>query len=323
MINVEAVYWLIGALFVAWAALIARDENHPHRWGASSFWGLLGLCFFYGTWVQAGTAPAWILGVAVLILVAIAATGRLKHGPAKTSTPAEREAFAARFGNKLFVPALAIPVVTVILVLAAPVLKIGSTPILDPKNTTLVALAIGAIVAAVLAVVLLKPKNKLNPVIESRRLLEAIGWAALLPQMLSTLGILFTKAGVGTAVGTLATTVMPKGSLLAGVIVYCVGMFLFTILMGNGFAAFPIMTAAIGWPVLVQEFHGTPAIVFAIGMLAGFCGTLCTPMAANFNLVPSALLEMRNKYGVITAQVGTAIPLLVVNTALMYFLAFH
>jgi uncharacterized membrane protein len=100
-------------------------------------------------------------------------------------------------------------------------------------------------------------------------------------------------------------------------------MFLFTVLMGNGFAAFPIMTAAIGWPVLVQTFHGDPAIVFAIGMLAGFCGTLCTPMAANFNLVPSALLEMKNKYGVITAQVGTAIPLLAVNIALMYFLAFH
>jgi uncharacterized membrane protein len=322
VINVEAVYWLIGALFIAWASLIARDENHPHRVGASSFWGLLGLCFFYGTWVTAGTAPAWVLGVAVLVLVALAATGRLKHGRARTSSPAERVQSAAKFGNRLFIPALAIPVVTVILVLAAPVLTVGKTPILDPKNTTLVALAIGAIVAAVLAVVLLKPKNKLNPIIESRRILESIGWAALLPQMLSTLGILFTKAGVGTAVGTLATAVMPKGSLIAGVIVYCLGMFIFTILMGNGFAAFPIMTAAIGWPVLVQQFHGNPAIVFAIGMLAGFCGTLCTPMAANFNLVPSALLEMKNKYGVITAQVGTAIPLLVVNTALMYFLAF-
>jgi uncharacterized membrane protein len=106
-------------------------------------------------------------------------------------------------------------------------------------------------------------------------------------------------------------------------VVYCLGMFLFTVLMGNGFAAFPIMTAAIGWPVLVETFHGDPAIVFAIGMLVGFCGTLCTPMAANFNLVPSALLEMKNKYGVITAQAGTAIPLLAVNIGLMYFLAFH
>ncbi|WP_136612237.1 DUF979 domain-containing protein [Sinomonas albida] len=322
MINVEAVYWLIGILFIAWAVLIVRDANHPRRWGSSAFWGLLGLCFFYGTWVQAGTAPGWILGIAVLVLVALAATRQLADGRAKTSTGEQREAFAARFGNKLFIPALTLPVVTVLLVLLAPVLTIGKTPILDPKNTTLVALAIGAIVAAVVALVILRPKHPLTPVFESRRILESIGWAALLPQMLSTLGILFTKAGVGTAVSTLVTGVMPKGSLLAAVIVYCVGLFVFTVLMGNGFAAFPIMTAAIGWPVLVQQFHGNPAIVFAIGMLAGFCGTLCTPMAANFNLVPSALLEMKNKYGVITAQLGTAFPLLVVNTALMYFLAF-
>lgn len=322
MINVEAVYWLIGILFIAWAVLIVRDANHPRRWGSSAFWGLLGLCFFYGTWVQAGTAPGWILGIAVLVLVALAATRQLADGKARTSTGEQREAFAARFGNKLFIPALTLPVVTVLLVLLAPVLTIGKTPILDPKNTTLVALAIGAIVAAVVALVILRPKHPLTPVFESRRILESIGWAALLPQMLSTLGILFTKAGVGTAVSTLVTGVMPKGSLLAAVIVYCVGLFVFTVLMGNGFAAFPIMTAAIGWPVLVQQFHGNPAIVFAIGMLAGFCGTLCTPMAANFNLVPSALLEMKNKYGVITAQLGTAFPLLVVNTALMYFLAF-
>ena len=45
-------------------------------------------------------------------------------------------------------------------------------------------------------------------------------------------------------------------------------------------------------------------------------------MAANFNLVPSALLEMKDKYGVIKAQVGTGVPMLGVNVALMYFLAF-
>ena len=323
MIKVEAVFWLIGMLFVAWAFLIARDTSHPKRWGSSTFWGLLGLCFFYGTWVQAGTAPAWILGIGVLVLVALASTGLLGDGKARTTSVESRTESAAKFGNKLFIPALTLPVVTVVLVLLAPVLKIGGQPVFDPTNTTLVALAVGAVVAAIVAVVILRPQQKLTPVFEGRRILESIGWAALLPQMLSTLGILFTKAGVGTAVGTLAKGMLPEGSLLAAVVVYSVGMFLFTVLMGNAFAAFPIMTAAIGWPVLVQTFHGTPAIVFAIGMLAGFCGTLCTPMAANFNLVPSALLEMKNKYGVIKAQVPTAIPLLGVNIVLMYFFAFH
>jgi uncharacterized membrane protein len=100
-------------------------------------------------------------------------------------------------------------------------------------------------------------------------------------------------------------------------------MALFTMVMGNAFAAFPVMVAAIGMPLLIKQYGGDPAIVCAIGMLAGFCGTLMTPMAANFNLVPAALLELKDKNGVIKAQIGTALPLLAVNIALIYLLAFR
>ena len=99
-------------------------------------------------------------------------------------------------------------------------------------------------------------------------------------------------------------------------------MALFTMVMGNAFAAFPVMTAAIGLPLLIRTYGGDPAIVCAIGMLAGFCGTLMTPMAANFNLVPAALLDLKDKHGVIKRQVGTAVPLLIVNILLIYWLAF-
>ena len=58
-------------------------------------------------------------------------------------------------------------------------------------------------------------------------------------------------------------------------------------------------------------------------MLAGFCGTLMTPMAANFNLVPAALLELKDQYAVIKAQVATALPLLAINILLIYFAAFR
>lgn len=322
MIGVEAVYWFVGVLFLAWAALIASDAHHPRRWGSCAFWGLLGLCFFYGTWVQSEQAPGWILGIAVIVMVILASTGQLKNGQARTTTGTEREAYSRTFGSKLFIPALTLPVVTVLVVLLAPYLTINGQLIISPVNSTLVALGIGAIAGVIVGLVILRPRQVFTPILEGRRILESIGWAALLPQMLSTLGILFTKAGVGVAVGTLATVVLPEGSLIAAVLVYCVGMFLFTVLMGNAFAAFPIMTAAIGWPVLVQTFDGNPAAIFAIGMLSGFCGTLVTPMAANFNLVPSALLEMKDKYGVIKAQVGTGVPMLGINVALMYFLAF-
>ena len=83
------------------------------------------------------------------------------------------------------------------------------------------------------------------------------------------------------------------------------------------------MIAAIGVPILIQQDGGDPAVIGAVGMLAGFCGTLMTPMAANFNIVPAALLELRNQYGVIKAQVATALPLLVANILILYFAAFR
>ncbi|HGH5481294.1 TPA: DUF979 family protein, partial [Staphylococcus pseudintermedius] len=65
-----------------------------------------------------------------------------------------------------------------------------------------------------------------------------------------------------------------------------------------------------------------PTIVGALAMTGGFCGTLLTPMAANFNTLPVALLEMKDELAVIKAQAPMAIMLIVVHIILMYILAF-
>ena len=328
MLTAEWLYWLIGAFFVAIAVNILRDTEHPRRLGSAVFWGLLGISFFYGTFVQSGQAPAWLLGIVVLVMVVLAGFGRVGRGKDRTTTPEERTRLAESFGNKLFVPALVVPIVAVLVALVGPLIMIAGGPLLAEGSATLTGLGISAIVALLVAMRLLRPPSPGTPpslgvpLRESSRLLEAIGWAALLPQMLSTLGSLFTEAGVGKAVGTIAGWMLPEGSLLAAVAVYAIGMAAFTIIMGNAFAAFPIMTAAVGWPVLVQTFGGAPAPIFAIGMLSGFCGTLMTPMAANFNLVPAALLEMKDKYGPIKAQLPTAGLVLLVNIGVMYVVAF-
>jgi uncharacterized membrane protein len=201
--------------------------------------------------------------------------------------------------------------------------KLGDgKPLLETGFGTIIGLGVASLLALAVGLALLRPRSPAVPMHEGRRLLEHIGWAAILPQMLATLGLLFTASGVGKAVGRVTDHLVPKGSLIAAVALYCIGMAIFTIIMGNAFAAFPVMTAAVGWPLLVQQFGGTPAVVFAVGMLAGFCGTLCTPMAANFNLVPAALLEMKDQSGPIKAQIPTAIPLLGCNIVIMYIFAF-
>jgi uncharacterized membrane protein len=167
----------------------------------------------------------------------------------------------------------------------------------------------------------------LVPLREGRRLLDSVGWAAILPQMLASLGVVFLVSGVGTEVGRLFSQQLALDSRLAAVAAYCLGMALFTVLMGNAFAAFPVMTAAVGLPVVVQRFGGAPAVVCAIGMLSGFCGTLMTPMAANFNIVPANLLELPDRNApfnaVIRTQAPTALPLLAANILLMWWLAFR
>jgi uncharacterized membrane protein len=100
-------------------------------------------------------------------------------------------------------------------------------------------------------------------------------------------------------------------------------MVIFTMIMGNAFAAFPVMVAAIGIPILIHADGGNPAVIGAVGMLTGFCGTLMTPMAANFNIVPAALLELKSQYAVIRMQVATAIPLFIANILILYIAGFH
>jgi uncharacterized membrane protein len=99
-------------------------------------------------------------------------------------------------------------------------------------------------------------------------------------------------------------------------------MAVFTMIMGNAFAAFAVITGGIGLPLIVHMHGGNPAIMAAIGMFAGYCGTLMTPMAANFNLVPALLLDLKDKNAVIKAQVPIGLVMLVVNIFLMYFLVY-
>src|SRR5436305_5631671 len=141
--------------------------------------------------------------------------------------------------------------------------------------------------------------------------------------MLAALGVIFAAAGVGTTIGTMAGVIIPSGSVFLAVLLYALGMVVFTMIMGNAFAAFPVMVAAIGVPILIHQDGGNPAVIGAVGMLSGFCGTLMTPMAANFNMVPAALLELKRQYGVIRGPRPTSLPLLAVNVLLIYFLAFR
>ncbi|MZD08503.1 DUF979 family protein [Streptomyces sp. SID5785] len=321
MIKVEWLYWLIGLVFVVMAVQMAMDRTNPKRWTSAAFWGLLGLTFPYGTGVATGatayTLPAEPLGVAVLALIVLAGFNFIGKGTPVTTTGEEREASAARLGNKLFVPALTIPLVAIVCASF-----LDESGLFETGKATLIGLGLGCVVGLVVGMLVTGERKLSTPLHAGRSMLEAMGSALLLPQLLSVLGAIFAVAGVGTQVGKIVNDVLPDNSKYLAVLAYCVGMFLFTVIMGNAFAAFPVMTAAIGWPVLIQQMHGNEVAILAMGMLAGFAGTLCTPMAANFNIVPATLLELKDQYGPIKAQLPTGIALLGCTVVLMALFGF-
>ncbi len=316
MIKLSVVYVLAGLVFAAYAALSAADQANPKRWRNALFWGLFALSFLAGD--RLGNLGN---GVLVLAMAATAGIGRLGQGMPAGPTAEQKRESAARLGNKLFVPALVIPAVVLFGTLLVKTWQVGGEPLLDPKQATLISLAAGAVIAAAVALILLR-QPLISPLQEGRRLMDTVGWAALLPQMLAALGAVFALAGVGKVVGDLVVTWFPMGDRASAVAVYCLGMAGFTIIMGNAFAAFPVMTAGVALPFLIGRFGGDPAVVCAMGMLSGFCGTLMTPLAANFNVVPVALLELKDRFAVIRAQTPTALPLLLANMVLMYVFAF-
>ena len=339
MIGLPQLYIAGGLFFAACAWLSARDVSNPQRLRAGAFWALLATSFLSGD--KLGDLGNGLL-VLVLGLVALASMG-LGASHAPTSTAAERRESATRHGSALFLIALIIPVTALAGTLLAKQAH-WAAALIDGKQATLVSLVLGVLLALAVAAVVLRPvahlagtttprpvgafeRSVVMPLREGRRLLDAVGWAAILPQMLASLGAVFLAAGVGAQVGKLFSAHLPLDSRFTAVATYCVGMALFTALMGNAFAAFPVMTAAVGLPVIVHRFGGDPAVVCAIGMLSGFCGTLLTPMAANFNVVPANLLDLPDRNapfnGVIRAQAPTALPLLAVNIALMLLLAWR
>ena len=311
MIGLPQIYALAGLVFAAFAGLSVRDGSNPKRYSTAAFWGLLALSMLAGD--RLGDLGN---GFLVLALVAIAGLGGLGKGVAGDDA-AQQQTRAASHGNRLFLLALVIPATALIGSFAFKAVP----QLVDPRQVTLVSLALGVLLASAAGLIWLR-ESPLVPLQQGRRLMDAVGWAALLPQMLASLGAVFAIAGVGKVVGEAMSGVIPADSRLAAVVAYGLGMALFTMVMGNAFAAFPVMMAAIGLPLLIQHYHGDPAVIAAVGMLAGFCGTLMTPMAANFNVVPAALLDLKDRNAVVKAQIGTALPLLVFNIALIAWVAF-
>lgn len=303
--GLEGVFVLSGVVLLAIAAASARDERNPARAGTALFWALLGVIFVTGSLL-----PHAITGALVLALAALEATGQVRHGSFDEPPPAEREARATKLGNGLFLPVLCVPVLTYGGLLAFS----GSG--YDLNHVLYISLGAASVAAALLALALTRDRPGVL-VEEGRRLADAVGPVVILPQLLASLGVLFTAAGVGAVIAHHIRVLIPAGSPLMVVSATMLSVAALSFLMGNSFAAYPVIMSGLAAPLLIEKGGADPAMIGALLMTAASCGTLCSPMAANFNLVPPALFEMRDRYGVIRFQAPFALAMLAVHIAIV------
>ena len=297
------VVWVIFGLITIYAGIKnLLDKENPSRVGTAVFWCSFGIVCGFGSWL-----PAKVSGVLVLIMCLPPIFKKVKIGKTDNPTKEHTEQQFKKIGMKIFVPAFSVAVCSLFFALFS-------------NMSSMVAITVGVIVAMVLLMAFDTKQNKpavfLN---DSERFLGITGPLSMLPQLLGCLGGVFTAAGVGDVIAQLVEKIVPKGNVNIGIIVYAIGMVLFTMIMGNAFAAITVMTVGIGAP-FVLAYGANPVVIGMLALTCGYCGTLLTPMAANFNILPVAILNMKDRWGAIKNQVLVAIFMLVFQICYMIVL---
>lgn len=310
LFSLDAVYVLTGLVLWVFAALNFRDRENANRRGSALFWLTLGAVFVFGSLM-----PHWLTGLLVLLMVGLDGAGRVGHkaragGTTKSGQAAPKE---TSLGNRIFLPVLLIPALAFGFALA---FRLAGA---DTSRGALVGLGFGG-AAALLAGLYLTGGGAREAFEEGRRLNDSMGSVIILPQLLASLGVIFAASKVGELIASGIKGVIPEESLFLLVAANCLGMTLFTLVMGNSFAAFPVITTGVLVPLIVRPFGVDPAMAAIVTLTAGSTGTLMTPMAANFNIVPAALLNMRDQYGVIKFQIPYALTMWVLHVVVLWLM---
>lgn len=301
-IGLNVVWVIIGLITIYAGIKNLMDKENPSRVGTAVFWCSFGIVCGFGSWL-----PAKVSGVLVLIMCLPPIFKKVKIGKTDNPTKEHTEQQFKKIGMKIFVPAFSVAVCSLFFALFS-------------NMSSMVAITVGVIVAMILLMAFDAKQNKpavfLN---DSERFLGITGPLSMLPQLLGCLGGVFTAAGVGDVIAQLVEKIVPKGNVNIGIIVYAIGMVLFTMIMGNAFAAITVMTVGIGAP-FVLAYGANPVVIGMLALTCGYCGTLLTPMAANFNILPVAILNMKDRWGAIKNQVLVAIFMLVFQICYMIVL---
>ncbi|EHI70143.1 DUF979 domain-containing protein [Streptococcus ictaluri] len=302
-IVLEIIFVIIGLQLFHTAYCAFKDKSNPVYLGTALFWGLLGVTFVGGAFL-----PNIVTGLIVMVVAMLTLFKQVRIGKLPTFDEQKAEESARRIGSWIFFPVMLMATIALLLAFYFP----------DFSKS---AIGIAAIIATLVCLVITRQKASAL-LAENNRMNQQVSTSGILPQLLGALGAIFTTAGVGDVIASMIGSIVPADSRFFGVVAYVLGMVIFTMIMGNAFAAFTVITSGIGVP-FVFALGADPIVASALAMTAGFCGTLLTPMAANFNALPVALMEIQDQNAVIKKQAPVAFVLIIIHIALMYLLAFN
>lgn len=289
------------AMFTAWHTIF--DKKNTRRIGTFFFWFLFSIILIFGTYI-----PAFYIGLFVIFMAILSGLEFVIPTLLQDSSEEFKIKESKRIGYSIWIPTFSLGVFSIVFSLI-------------PGIEGVSGLAIGCFFAYILSFFISKSSPLQGVFYESPRMLHKIGKVCILPQILGILGFVFSESGVGYTIFNIFVSIIPMGNKFIGVLLYVLSMFIFTVLMGNAFAAFSIITVGIGVPYLLN-LGANPDIVGSLGLTAGYCGTLVTPMAANFNIVPISILDIKDKYGIVKEQIPVSISLLLIHIILIYLFAF-
>ena len=294
----EILYLVIGLVSIYTGVKNLKDKENTSPIGTAIFWCTMGIVIAFGRWI-----PNTINGAIIILMTIPPILKKVKIGKVSAPTAEETHRAFEKNGMKVFIPSLAIGVSAICFALFT---KLGA----------LVGVGFGVAVAMILLMIYSKENTPKVFLADAERLLTVVGPLSTLPMLLASLGAIFTAAGVGNVIAGIIGNVIPEGNITIGIIVFAISMPLFTMIMGNAFAAITVMTVGIGAP-FVLAYGADPTVIGMLALTCGYCGTLCTPMAANFNIVPVAMLDMKDRFGVIKNQLIPAVLILAFQIAYM------
>ena len=241
--------YILSGLFCIYCGVRAwMKKDNKYYLPTGLFWSLLGVVVAFGQWL-----PPLISGILVAIICIPAGLKLVRRGNLEAAPKEEQLRNFKRIGMKLFIPAFGAGVFTILI------------SIFLPSWSSLS----GSLFATIFGVIILTIWNRENkPMVfleEGRRFLDMTSAVYIMPLLLSCLGAVFTKAGVGDAFSALFGKIIPAGNIYVGIVAYALGMMLFTIIMGNAFAAITVMTVGVGVPFVIS-LGGNPLYLVTLAI---------------------------------------------------------